>query len=67
MVGQGRSKRRQAGYRVWVMGSAHATDLTLTVNGERRTVRVDNRMSVLDLLRERLGLTGGGGGLRGAA
>jgi xanthine dehydrogenase YagT iron-sulfur-binding subunit len=30
----------------------------MTVNGERRTVRVDNRMSVLDLLRERLDLTG---------
>lgn len=30
----------------------------MTVNGEPRTVRVDNRMSVLDLLRERLGLTG---------
>jgi xanthine dehydrogenase YagT iron-sulfur-binding subunit len=35
-----------------------ATQVTVTVNGEPRTVRVDNRMSVLDLLRERLGLTG---------
>jgi xanthine dehydrogenase YagT iron-sulfur-binding subunit len=40
------------------MDSAHATDVALTVNGEPRAVRVDNRMSVLDLLRERLGLTG---------
>ena len=40
------------------MDSAYATDVTMTVNGERRTVRVDNRMSVLDLLRERLDLTG---------
>lgn len=40
------------------MDSAYATDVTLTVNGEPCTVTVDNRMSVLDLLRERLGLTG---------
>ena len=40
------------------MDSAYATDITMTVNGEPRAVRVDNRMSVLDLLRERLGLTG---------
>jgi xanthine dehydrogenase YagT iron-sulfur-binding subunit len=40
------------------MDSAYATRVTLTVNGEPRTVTVDNRMSVLDLLRERLGLTG---------
>lgn len=40
------------------MDSAYATDVTMTVNGEPRTVTVDNRMSVLDLLRERLGLTG---------
>ncbi|MDX3114631.1 (2Fe-2S)-binding protein [Streptomyces scabiei] len=32
--------------------------VTLTVNGTRRTVTVDNRTSLLDLLRERLGLTG---------
>jgi xanthine dehydrogenase YagT iron-sulfur-binding subunit len=32
--------------------------VTLTVNGQRRTARVDPRTSVLDLLRERLGLTG---------
>jgi len=38
--------------------SAYATDVTVTVNGEPRTVRVDNRTSVLDLLRERFGLTG---------
>ncbi|MDX6341075.1 MAG: xanthine dehydrogenase YagT iron-sulfur-binding subunit, partial [Trebonia sp.] len=40
------------------MNSAYASQITVTVNGERRAVTVDNRMSVLDLLRERLGLTG---------
>jgi xanthine dehydrogenase YagT iron-sulfur-binding subunit len=46
------------GYGVAAMDSAHATHVSVTVNGEPRAVRVDNRMSVLDLLRERLGLTG---------
>ncbi|MCF1594815.1 (2Fe-2S)-binding protein [Streptomyces muensis] len=32
--------------------------VTLTINGERRTITVDNRTSLLDLLREHLGLTG---------
>ncbi|MBT3155354.1 (2Fe-2S)-binding protein [Streptomyces sp. CHD11] len=32
--------------------------LALTVNGERHTVTVDSRTSLLDLLREHLGLTG---------
>ncbi|WP_241757024.1 (2Fe-2S)-binding protein [Streptomyces sp. WAC00263] len=32
--------------------------LSLTVNGERHTVTVDNRTSLLDLLREHLKLTG---------
>ncbi|MCX5316905.1 (2Fe-2S)-binding protein [Streptomyces sp. NBC_00154] len=32
--------------------------VTLTVNGRRHTVTVDNRTSLLDLLREHLGLTG---------
>ncbi|MER6976265.1 (2Fe-2S)-binding protein [Streptomyces carpinensis] len=32
--------------------------VSLTVNGTRRTVTVDNRTSLLDLLREHLGLTG---------
>jgi len=41
-----------------VMDNAHATLVTLTVNGEPRTVMADNRLSLLDLLRERLGLTG---------
>jgi xanthine dehydrogenase YagT iron-sulfur-binding subunit len=35
-----------------------STDVTLTVNGSRREVRIDNRVSLLDLLRERLRLTG---------
>jgi xanthine dehydrogenase YagT iron-sulfur-binding subunit len=34
-------------------------DLTLTLNGERRTIDLDDpRVTLLDLLRERLGLTG---------
>ena len=33
-------------------------DLTLTINGEPRTLEVDPRTTLLDLLRERLGLTG---------
>ena len=32
--------------------------VTLTINGEKRTVTVDNRTSLLDMLRERVGLTG---------
>uniref|UniRef100_A0AAU2ADL2 (2Fe-2S)-binding protein n=1 Tax=Streptomyces sp. NBC_00093 TaxID=2975649 RepID=A0AAU2ADL2_9ACTN len=32
--------------------------VSLTVNGKRHTVTVDNRTSLLDLLREHLGLTG---------
>jgi len=40
------------------MESTHATHVTVTVNGEPRALEVDNRMSVLDLLRERLALTG---------
>ena len=33
-------------------------DLTLVVNGERRSLRIDPRTTLLDLLRENLGLTG---------
>jgi xanthine dehydrogenase YagT iron-sulfur-binding subunit len=33
-------------------------ELSLSVNGEERSLVVDTRMSLLDLLRERLGLTG---------
>jgi xanthine dehydrogenase YagT iron-sulfur-binding subunit len=35
-----------------------SSSVSLTVNGVRRTVTVDNRTSLLDLLREHLGLTG---------
>ncbi|ANS66729.1 twin-arginine translocation system protein [Streptomyces lincolnensis] len=38
--------------------AAPSSRVTLTVNGERHTVTVDNRTSLLDLLREHLGLTG---------
>jgi xanthine dehydrogenase YagT iron-sulfur-binding subunit len=37
---------------------AHRTDITLTVNGERRELDVDTRATLLDVLREQLGLTG---------
>jgi len=40
------------------MNRAESSRVTLNVNGEPRTACVDNRMSVLDLLRENLGLTG---------
>src|SRR5579862_8067976 len=41
-----------------VMENTEISQVTVIVNGEPRAVEVDNRMSVLDLLRERLGLTG---------
>ncbi len=37
---------------------AQRVEITLRVNGERRTVEVDTRSSLLDVLREQLGLTG---------
>ena len=40
------------------MDSAQTSHVTVTVNGEEHAVTVDNRVSLLDLLRERLGLTG---------
>ncbi|MFE0249841.1 (2Fe-2S)-binding protein [Streptomyces sp. NPDC059010] len=40
------------------VGAAPSSRLSLTVNGTRRTVTVDNRTSLLDLLREHFGLTG---------
>jgi xanthine dehydrogenase YagT iron-sulfur-binding subunit len=40
------------------MENTEISQVTVIVNGEPRVVEVDNRMSVLDLLRERLGLTG---------
>ncbi|MFM9448793.1 (2Fe-2S)-binding protein [Streptomyces acidiscabies] len=39
-------------------GTPSSSRITVTVNGTRRTVTVDNRTSLLDLLREHLGLTG---------
>ncbi|MFD3843562.1 (2Fe-2S)-binding protein [Streptomyces sp. NPDC058642] len=39
-------------------GTAPSSRVSLTVNGTRRTVTVDNRTSLLDLLREHLDLTG---------
>ncbi|PAZ16083.1 carbon monoxide dehydrogenase [Streptomyces sp. SA15] len=38
--------------------AAPTSRVSLTVNGSRRTVTVDNRTSLLDLLREHFGLTG---------
>jgi xanthine dehydrogenase YagT iron-sulfur-binding subunit len=40
------------------MGTTRTSHVTVTVNGEPRALEVDNRTSVLDLLRERLALTG---------
>lgn len=39
-------------------GTANAIDVSMTVNGAATSLRVDPRLSVLDLLRERLLLTG---------
>jgi xanthine dehydrogenase YagT iron-sulfur-binding subunit len=39
-------------------GSVPSTAIDVTVNGESRAVEVDNRTTLLDLLRERLDLTG---------
>ncbi|MER5218516.1 (2Fe-2S)-binding protein [Streptomyces sp. NPDC002838] len=39
-------------------GAPPSSRVSLTVNGKRHTVTVDNRTSLLDLLREHLGLTG---------
>ncbi len=39
-------------------GAVTASRVSLTINGTRCTVTVDNRTSLLDLLREHLGLTG---------
>ncbi|MFF1308548.1 (2Fe-2S)-binding protein [Streptomyces sp. NPDC058307] len=39
-------------------GASPSSRVSLTVNGTRRTVTVDNRTSLLDLLREHLDLTG---------
>jgi xanthine dehydrogenase YagT iron-sulfur-binding subunit len=38
--------------------SAASSPISVLVNGRRHSVTVDNRTSLLDLLRERLGLTG---------
>jgi xanthine dehydrogenase YagT iron-sulfur-binding subunit len=37
---------------------AHHTDISLTINGEPYELGVDTRSTLLDVLRERLGLTG---------
>jgi xanthine dehydrogenase YagT iron-sulfur-binding subunit len=39
------------------MESAHFTQVTLDVDGTRRSLEVDNRTTLLDLLREHLGIT----------
>ena len=40
------------------VGNAVKVKLSLTVNGKRRRMSIDPRMTLLDLLRENLGLTG---------
>jgi xanthine dehydrogenase YagT iron-sulfur-binding subunit len=37
---------------------AHRTELSLRVNGDRHNLTIDTRVTLLDLLREQLGLTG---------
>lgn len=39
------------------MESAHFTDITVSVDGTEHAVTVDNRVTLLDLLREHLGVT----------
>ncbi|BBY44219.1 2Fe-2S iron-sulfur cluster-binding protein [Mycolicibacterium celeriflavum] len=39
------------------MESAHFTDITVSVDGARHSLTVDNRTTLLDLLREHLGVT----------
>jgi xanthine dehydrogenase YagT iron-sulfur-binding subunit len=39
------------------MESAHFTDITVTVDGVQRQAHVDNRVTLLDLLREHLDVT----------
>ena len=39
------------------MESAHFTDITLDVDGTPHSLRIDNRVTLLDLLREHLGVT----------
>ncbi|MCW2554061.1 MAG: (2Fe-2S)-binding protein [Mycobacterium sp.] len=39
------------------MEPAHFTDITLRVDGTERTARIDNRTTLLDLLREHLAVT----------
>jgi xanthine dehydrogenase YagT iron-sulfur-binding subunit len=39
-------------------GSADKIDMTLTINGKRHNVSLDGRTTLLDALREHLGLTG---------
>lgn len=39
------------------MESAHFTDVSMRVDGADRTARIDNRTTLLDLLREHLGVT----------
>jgi xanthine dehydrogenase YagT iron-sulfur-binding subunit len=40
------------------LAAGHETEIAVSVNGETRRITVDNRTSLLDLLRERLDLTG---------
>lgn len=47
-----------AGAQTTTVGSGETVDLSLTINGASVALNVDPRLSVLDLLRERLALTG---------
>jgi xanthine dehydrogenase YagT iron-sulfur-binding subunit len=54
-VGAGTSVRAQTNSAV---AERHSTEISLTVNGTRRDMTVDNRTTLLDVLREQLALTG---------
>ena len=45
-------------YGIWFAGGMSGVPVTVTVNDESRSVAVDPRRSLLDMLRETLGLTG---------
>jgi xanthine dehydrogenase YagT iron-sulfur-binding subunit len=45
------------GYAASMESAHHFTEITIGVDGSRRSLRVDNRITLLDLLREHLGVT----------
>lgn len=58
LVGCSAPTEKTAAADVAPSGETGTTSVPLTINGQRRTVAVDTRTSLLDMLRERLHLTG---------